>query len=77
MNLCDAVAAVVGPVLAEKKANDRLLVMKAAESLSTQLKRLLGPHYFGRKLAIAATIVAGRLLQLRHRGLRGHVSGRR
>jgi multidrug resistance efflux pump len=57
VDLCDAVAAVVGPVFAEKKANDRLLITKAGESLATQAKRLLGPNYFGRKLAIALTVV--------------------
>ncbi len=51
VELCDAVAGVVGPVLAEKRANDRLLVVKAWDSLITQLRRLLGPGYFGRKLA--------------------------
>jgi RND family efflux transporter MFP subunit len=56
VDLCDAVAAVIGPVLAEKRANDRLLVFKVAESILTQAKRLLGPQYFGRKLAIAASV---------------------
>ncbi len=51
VELIDAVATVVGPVLAEKRANDRLLPVKIAQSLTTQLKRLLGPGYFGRKLA--------------------------
>ena len=51
VELLDAVASVVGPVLAEKRANDRLLPVKVAESLTTQARRLLGPGYFGRKLA--------------------------
>lgn len=50
VELCDAVAGVVGPVLAEKHANDRLLLVKAWDSLVTQLRRLLGSGYFGRKL---------------------------
>jgi multidrug resistance efflux pump len=56
VELCDGVVAVIGPVLAEKRANDRLLITKAAESIAVQTKRLLGPSYFGRKLAILASI---------------------
>nr|GAJ37036.1 hypothetical protein BDOA9_0162540 [Bradyrhizobium sp. DOA9] len=57
VDLCDAVAAVVGPVFAEKRANDRLLIVKAAESIATQTRRLFGPDYFGRKLAIVLSVV--------------------
>jgi multidrug resistance efflux pump len=58
--LVDAVAAVVGPVLAEKRANGAWLPVKIWQSGLTQVKRLLGPSYFGRKLATlcAAAIVA-------------------
>lgn len=60
IELCDCVASVIGPILEEKRRNDRLIVTKVAESLWVQLKRLLGPHYFGRKLAtvIAIGVVA-------------------
>ncbi len=51
VELCDAAASLVGPILYEKKRNDRLILTKVAESIRVQLKRLLGPHYFGRKLA--------------------------
>ena len=51
VELCDAIASVIGPVLEEKKLNDRWIGKKLLESLTVQLKRLLGPHYFGRKLA--------------------------
>jgi len=50
VELCDAVASVIGPVLEEKKLNDRWIGKKIADSVATQLKRLLGPHYFARKL---------------------------
>ena len=56
VDLCDAVAAVVGPVLEEKKSNDRNIIFKNFEAAATQLKRLLGPNYFGRKLATAIVI---------------------
>jgi multidrug resistance efflux pump len=53
VEMADAVASVVGPMLEEKRLNDRNVVVKVGESLSTQLRRLVGPHYFGRKLATA------------------------
>lgn len=60
VELIDAAASLLGPVLLEKRANDRLLITKAAQSLGRQLMRLLGPRHFGRKLAtlVAATVVA-------------------
>jgi len=49
--LCDCVAGTLGPLLEEKRQNDRLIITKLFESISVQAKRLLGPRYFGRKLA--------------------------
>jgi RND family efflux transporter MFP subunit len=56
----ECVAGAVGPVLEEKRRNDRLLALKAVDSTIGQLERLFGPHYYGRKLAAlaAAAIVA-------------------
>ena len=51
VQLVDATATVVGPVLEEKRRNDRWLIVKAAEVFGHQLVRLLGPSHFGRKLA--------------------------
>ncbi|SEG48220.1 HlyD family efflux transporter periplasmic adaptor subunit [Marinobacterium lutimaris] len=56
VEVCDAVAAVVGPILDDRRANDRALAVKIFISLTTQLKRLLGPGYFGRKLATLVVI---------------------
>ena len=53
IELIDAAASLLGPVLLEKQANDRLLVTKAFESIGRQLLRLFGPRYFGRKVATA------------------------
>ncbi len=50
VELCDAVASVVGPMLAEKKQNDRLILLKLRDSIMEQARRLFGPEYFGRKL---------------------------
>ena len=57
VELLDAVASVVGPVLAEKRANDRLLPVKVAESLTLQARRLLGAGYFGRKLTTLGVVL--------------------
>ncbi|WP_137700037.1 HlyD family efflux transporter periplasmic adaptor subunit [Marimonas lutisalis] len=51
VELVDAIATVVGPVLEEKRRNDRMLIVKVFEVFGSQLKRLLGPSHLGRKLA--------------------------
>ena len=54
----EGVAAVVGPLLEEKRHNDRWLLVKAGAALLSQLRRLLGPGYFKRKLAALGLIVS-------------------
>ena len=56
VEICDSVASVVGPILEEKRRNDRNIFWKIKESIKQQLKRLLGAHYFGRKLATVVFI---------------------
>jgi biotin carboxyl carrier protein len=56
IELCDAVASVIGPILEEKRRNDRNILIKLGESLWTQVRRLFGPRYFGRKLATAVAL---------------------
>ncbi len=51
VELVDAIATIVGPVLEEKRRNDRWLVFKVFEVFSNQLKSLLGPSNFGYKLS--------------------------
>jgi multidrug resistance efflux pump len=51
VELCEAVGALAGPMLEVQRREDRWLLTKAAEALGTQLGRLLGPRYLGRKLA--------------------------
>ena len=60
VELCDAVATIVGPVLEEKRRNDRTAIVKLVEAVWSQLRRLLGPGHFGRKLAtlVFAGVVA-------------------
>lgn len=52
VELCRSVAAVVGPVLEQKRSNDRWLVTKAMCSFREQVARLIGPEYFLRKLVL-------------------------
>jgi RND family efflux transporter MFP subunit len=56
VELCDAVASIIGPILDEKRQNDRNIFRKIGDSAWVQLRRLLGPRYFGRKLATAIAI---------------------
>jgi multidrug resistance efflux pump len=57
VELCDSVAALLGPILEEKRKNDRLLVTKARDSLWTQLQRLFGPRHTVRKLVVGTLVV--------------------
>ncbi|HEY5871215.1 MAG TPA: HlyD family efflux transporter periplasmic adaptor subunit, partial [Candidatus Tectomicrobia bacterium] len=54
--LCEAVAALAGPILDTQRREDRWLVVKMAEALHTQLGRLCGPHYVARKLIVVALL---------------------
>lgn len=56
IGLCDCVAAVLGPLLESKRRDDRWVIWKLLESLWTQVGRLLGPRYLGRKLAALGII---------------------
>lgn len=62
VRLLSVVAAALGPVLTEKRRNDRWLVVKAWDSLTVQLQKLLGPGHLGRKtVALLALIVVAAL----------------
>ncbi|MBX2867973.1 MAG: efflux RND transporter periplasmic adaptor subunit [Acidiferrobacterales bacterium] len=56
--LCETVGTIIGPILAEKKKNDRWIFTKIKDSTATQLARLIGPRYIGRKLFVASTVIA-------------------
>lgn len=60
VQFCRTLASVVGPVFRDKRLNDRWLPAKVAESAGSQLAKLLGPRYLGRKLAagLAAAAIA-------------------
>jgi multidrug resistance efflux pump len=55
--LADSVAALAGPILEEKRKNDRLLITKIGASLWSQVQRLVGPRHAVRKL-VAIGILA-------------------
>lgn len=57
LELSESVAALLGPILDDKRKNDRLLITKIRDSLWTQIKRLIGPRHALRKL-IAIGVVA-------------------
>lgn len=52
VEFCRSVAALAAPALEAKRFNDRLLLWKMFDSAGTQLTRLFGPRYLGRKLAV-------------------------
>ena len=57
LDTCDAVAAAAGPILEEKRCNDRWIMRKLWDSLATQTRCLFGPHYLGRKLFFATLVL--------------------
>lgn len=64
--LCESVASIVGPVFRDKKLNDRWLLTKLKDSIVTQLARLLGPRYAGRKLALLLLAALAAALYFAH-----------
>ncbi len=50
VELCETVAALVGPVLNAKRKEERWLITKAKESCSRQLKKFIGPGHLTLKL---------------------------
>ncbi|GAB4278048.1 MAG: hypothetical protein Kow0092_33840 [Deferrisomatales bacterium] len=54
--LCESLASLAGPVLEDKRREDRWLVAKAATAAYEQLERLVGPRHVGRKLLAAAAV---------------------
>ena len=57
IEFCRSVCGLAGPVLEEKRLNDRLLPVKVASSCRLALARLLGAGYLGRKLLVLAAVV--------------------
>ncbi len=64
IDLLELAVSIVGPILEEKRRNDRWLIAKAGESLRVQLARLFGPGHLARKLVAIASIAAALFLSL-------------
>lgn len=62
IEMFELVTSIVGPILDEKRRNDQWLVVKVLQSLKEQARRLLGPGFLGRKLAVIAIVLAGLFL---------------
>jgi len=58
LDMAEAVVSILGAALVDKRANDRWLIVKAADTVASQTRALLGPEHFGRKLAAAAVVFA-------------------
>jgi multidrug resistance efflux pump len=58
VELIELVATVVGPVLEEKRQNDRWIGFKVVDAARHQIEHLIGPGYLGRKLGLVGAIVA-------------------
>jgi hypothetical protein len=58
VELLELTTSIIGPVLEEKRRNDRWLIVKAGESLHRQLVRLIGPGHLVRKLVAVAIVAA-------------------
>lgn len=58
LELCEAVASVMGSVLETKRRDDRLLIQKCSDSCRHQLNKLVGPSHVAFKLATALLVIA-------------------
>lgn len=66
IDLLDVAATAIGPILEEKRRNDRWIGFKVWESFVTQIKRLLGPGHFARKLVVLGLLVLGAFFWFAH-----------
>ncbi|WP_294539732.1 HlyD family efflux transporter periplasmic adaptor subunit [uncultured Rhodoblastus sp.] len=64
VELLELTTAVIGPVLEEKRLNDRWIFAKIGESVELQLARAFGPGHLLRKLILAAIVGAAVFLSL-------------
>lgn len=57
LDLIEATVTVIAPILKEKEANDAWIGLKVARSTKIQLKRLIGPQFFLRKLIVLGLVL--------------------
>jgi RND family efflux transporter MFP subunit len=54
---CDTIASFIGPILEEKRLNDRLLISKIGSSFMDQVGKLFGPEHLIAKLVVLGAII--------------------
>lgn len=57
LDLIEATVTVIAPILKEKEANDAWIGLKVARAARLQLKRLIGPQFFLRKLIVLGLVL--------------------
>jgi len=57
VQLCEQIAALLGPVLELKRKDDRLLLSKASDSFRSYIRKLVGPRHPGLKISTAAVVL--------------------
>jgi len=57
VELCETIAALAGPILDIKKAEDRLLITKAADACGKQVQKFIGPGHVICKMVSAAIVL--------------------
>jgi hypothetical protein len=62
IELLEMVTSVIGPVLEEKRQNDRWLIVKIGDSFRLQLVRMFGPGHLARKLVATGVVVVALFL---------------
>jgi hypothetical protein len=58
LQLCQSVTAVAGRILEIKQLNERSLLRRAGDALGDQLRKLVGPRYMKRKVAVVLLAAA-------------------
>ena len=56
VELCDNIAALIAPILEEKRNNDKIIVKKIGESLKPQAEKIVGPGHMILKIAVASIL---------------------
>lgn len=74
--LLEAATAILGPILEEKRRNDRWIGAKIAETVTTQVKTLVGPGHVARKLIAGAAVVALIFFAFAHQTYRADADAR-
>jgi multidrug resistance efflux pump len=72
----ETATAIVGPILEEKRRNDRWIGAKIAETVTTNVKTLFGPGHVARKLIAAAAVVVLIFFAVAHQTYRADAEAR-